>query len=79
MHFVAESHVGRSINGPVVGTFALLQGALVYWRGLSSNLKQGGVLPNSPYFDRPNILLAGQDRFFARRKFSLLDLNPLWT
>src|SRR4051812_3934263 len=41
MHLAAESHVDRSIDGPaafihtnVVGTFALLQAALVYWRGL---------------------------------------------
>src|SRR3954454_22535294 len=41
MHLAAESHVDRSIDGPaafihtnVVGTFALLQAALAYWRGL---------------------------------------------
>jgi dTDP-glucose 4,6-dehydratase len=42
MHLAAESHVDRSIDGPaafiqtnVVGTFALLDAALEYWRGLS--------------------------------------------
>ncbi|WP_245305610.1 dTDP-glucose 4,6-dehydratase [Bradyrhizobium sp. LTSP857] len=41
MHLAAESHVDRSIDGPgefiqtnVVGTFALLQAALEYWRKL---------------------------------------------
>ena len=41
MHLAAESHVDRSIDGPgefiqtnVVGTFALLQEALRYWRAL---------------------------------------------
>jgi dTDP-glucose 4,6-dehydratase len=41
MHLAAESHVDRSIDGPgafvrtnVVGTYALLQAALGYWRGL---------------------------------------------
>ena len=42
MHLAAESHVDRSIDGPaqfietnVVGTFALLEAALAYWRTLS--------------------------------------------
>ena len=42
IHFAAESHVDRSIEGPaefirtnIQGTFTLLQAALVYWRGLS--------------------------------------------
>jgi len=42
MHLAAESHVDRSIDGPgefiqtnVVGTYALLQAALDYWRKLS--------------------------------------------
>jgi dTDP-glucose 4,6-dehydratase len=42
MNLAAESHVDRSIDGPgefvhtnVVGTFALLQAALGYWRALS--------------------------------------------
>lgn len=42
MHLAAESHVDRSIDGPgefihtnVVGTYALLQAALAYWRGLA--------------------------------------------
>jgi dTDP-glucose 4,6-dehydratase len=41
IHLAAESHVDRSIDGPadfmqtnVIGTFALLQGALGYWRTL---------------------------------------------
>ncbi len=40
-HLAAESHVDRSIDGPgefmqtnIIGTFALLQQALHYWRGL---------------------------------------------
>ena len=43
VHLAAESHVDRSIDGPgafvetnVVGTFRLLNAALVYWRGLST-------------------------------------------
>ena len=42
MHLAAESHVDRSIDGPsefirtnVVGTFALLEAALDYWRKLA--------------------------------------------
>ncbi|GGC53950.1 dTDP-glucose 4,6-dehydratase [Chelatococcus reniformis] len=42
MHLAAESHVDRSIDGPaafvetnVVGTFALLQASLDYWRTLT--------------------------------------------
>jgi len=42
MHLAAESHVDRSIAGPsefvqtnVVGTYALLQESLRYWRGLT--------------------------------------------
>jgi len=41
MHLAAESHVDRSIDGPgefvqtnIVGTYNLLQAALVYWRSL---------------------------------------------
>jgi dTDP-glucose 4,6-dehydratase len=41
MHLAAESHVDRSIDGPgafvqtnIVGTYALLQAALDYWRNL---------------------------------------------
>ncbi|MCB8822290.1 dTDP-glucose 4,6-dehydratase [Microvirga rosea] len=47
MHLAAESHVDRSIDGPgefiqtnIIGTYALLQAALDYWRGLSAE-KQG--------------------------------------
>ena len=46
VHFAAESHVDRSIDGPaaflrtnVLGTFSLLQQALYYWRGLPSVLQ----------------------------------------
>jgi dTDP-glucose 4,6-dehydratase len=42
VHFAAESHVDRSIDGPaefvqtnVVGTFTLLEAALAYWRSLT--------------------------------------------
>lgn len=47
VHFAAESHVDRSIDGPaafvqtnVVGTFCLLQAALEYYRGLSEALQR---------------------------------------
>jgi dTDP-glucose 4,6-dehydratase len=46
MHLAAESHVDRSIDGPgtfihtnVVGTFALLDAALEYWRSLHPEAK----------------------------------------
>jgi len=46
MHLAAESHVDRSIDGPdafiqtnVVGTYAMLQAALEYWRSLSGSKK----------------------------------------
>ena len=48
MHLAAESHVDRSIDGAdpfiftnVVGSFVLLQAALVYWRGLEGAKKDG--------------------------------------
>ena len=44
MHLAAESHVDRSIDGPadfiqtnLVGTFTMLQAALVYWRALPAD------------------------------------------
>jgi dTDP-glucose 4,6-dehydratase len=47
LNFAAESHVDRSIDGPaefiqtnVVGTLALLQGCLGYFRGLDSNAQR---------------------------------------
>src|SRR5262245_8463910 len=43
VHFAAESHVDRSIEGPtefvqtnVVGTFSLLEEACAHWRGLAA-------------------------------------------
>ena len=46
MHLAAESHVDRSIDGPaafvqtnIVGTSALLETALSYWRGLNAAKK----------------------------------------
>lgn len=46
MHLAAESHVDRSIDGPmpfvetnVVGTVVLLEAALAYWRGLEGAKK----------------------------------------
>lgn len=46
MHLAAESHVDRSLDGPVafvetnvVGTFRLLEAALGYWRGLDGEQK----------------------------------------
>lgn len=48
MHLAAESHVDRSIDGPgefiqtnVVGTFALLQTAIAYWRQLPTAQQEG--------------------------------------
>jgi len=48
MHLAAESHVDRSIDDPgefvqtnVVGTFALLQECLRYWRALPSSRQDG--------------------------------------
>ena len=47
IHFAAESHVDRSIEGPeefiqtnVLGTFYLLETALLYWKGLSLEDKE---------------------------------------
>ena len=47
MHLAAETHVDRSIDGPeafvrtnVVGTFALLEAALKYWRGLDEGRRR---------------------------------------
>ena len=46
IHFAAESHVDRSIDGPqafittnINGTFSLLEAARKYWRGLSEEKK----------------------------------------
>ncbi len=48
VHFAAESHVDRSIDGPaafvqtnVVGTLALLECARDYWRGLECAAREG--------------------------------------
>lgn len=48
MHLAAETHVDRSIDGPaafiqsnIVGTFTLLQSALIHWRGLSPERQAG--------------------------------------
>ena len=47
LHFAAESHVDRSIHGPmdfiqtnVVGTFQLLESVRAYWAGLDAQAKQ---------------------------------------
>lgn len=47
MHLAAESHVDRSIDGPdsfiqtnVVGTFRVLNAALIHWRGLPSSRQE---------------------------------------
>ncbi len=47
IHFAAESHVDRSIDGPedfiqsnIVGTFRLLEAARTYWSQLPQDLKQ---------------------------------------
>ncbi|MBT9132361.1 MAG: dTDP-glucose 4,6-dehydratase 2 [Firmicutes bacterium] len=47
IHFAAESHVDRSIDGPadfietnVVGTFALLEAARFYWHNLDSDKRR---------------------------------------
>ena len=46
MHFAAESHVDRSIDGPgefiqtnIVGTYVLLEEARAYWSGLDDDKK----------------------------------------
>jgi len=46
IHFAAESHVDRSIDGPgefvqtnIVGTFTLLEAARAYWGGLDADTK----------------------------------------
>jgi dTDP-glucose 4,6-dehydratase len=48
LNFAAESHVDRSITGPsafiqtnIIGTFALLEQAKVYWESLAPNAKDG--------------------------------------
>lgn len=48
VHFAAESHVDRSIDGPadfietnVVGTFELLEAARFYWQNLDSDKRPG--------------------------------------
>lgn len=47
MHLAAESHVDRSIDGPaafietnIVGTFRLLNAALIYWRELPADTRE---------------------------------------
>jgi len=47
MHLAAESHVDRSLDGPVafldtnvVGTFRMLQAALEYWRSLEGQVRK---------------------------------------
>jgi dTDP-glucose 4,6-dehydratase len=68
MHLAAESHVDRSIDGPgefiqtnIVGTYNLLQAALVYWRSLpkgntfrflhvSTDEVYGSLEPDAPGF-----------------------------
>jgi dTDP-glucose 4,6-dehydratase len=47
VHFAAESHVDRSIEGPdafirtnVVGTWTLLDAAMKYWRGLAGDRRE---------------------------------------
>ena len=46
LHFAAESHVDRSINGPgsfietnILGTFRLLEAAHAYWSGLQGDIR----------------------------------------
>jgi dTDP-glucose 4,6-dehydratase len=46
MHLAAESHVDRSIDGPanfiqtnIIGTYALLEASLSYWRNLNTECK----------------------------------------
>ena len=48
MHFAAESHVDRSIDGPaafidtnIIGTYTLLETARQYWETLSKDVKRG--------------------------------------
>lgn len=57
MHLAAESHVDRSIDGPmefvqtnVVGTVTLLQAATEYWRGLSKEPGKPDTQTSAPAF-----------------------------
>jgi dTDP-glucose 4,6-dehydratase len=70
VHFAAESHVDRSIHGPsafvktnVEGTYALLEAARSYWKGLQGEARElfrflhvstdevyGSLAPNEPAF-----------------------------
>lgn len=57
MHLAAESHVDRSIDGPmefvqtnVVGAVTLLQAATEYWRGLSKEPGQPDTQTSTPAF-----------------------------
>jgi dTDP-glucose 4,6-dehydratase len=51
MHLAAESHVDRSIDGPIafvetniVGTYQLLEAARHYWNGMADERKKGFIL-----------------------------------
>ena len=50
MHLAAESHVDRSIDGPIafvetniVGTYQLLEAARHYWNGMADERKKGFI------------------------------------
>ena len=86
MHLAAESHVDRSIDGPgdfiqtnVVGTFAMLQAALRYWRALPADRRR---FPLSSYLDRRGVRLAGRrwavlrDHALSRRTRPIRPRRP---
>ena len=63
LHLAAESHVDRSIDGAapfietnVVGTYALLEAALAYWRTLDGRAR--APLPLPAHLDRRGVRLA---------------------
>jgi dTDP-glucose 4,6-dehydratase len=69
MHLAAESHVDRAIDGPhqfietnVIGTYVLLQSALVYWRGLTK-ARQGAFRFHHVSTDEVFGSLASEGRF----------------
>ena len=70
MHLAAESHVDRSIDGPgafittnIVGTYAMLEATLGYWRGLHAAARQ-------PFRVLPISTGAGLGTFCSRDAFT---------
>ena len=85
VHFAAESHVDRSIDGPaafvqtnVVGTLTLLEAARDYWRELEGEARDGLPLPARVH--RRGLRLAGRRRqvhrgHAVRAQLALLGLQ----